>query len=62
MELRDLPPGARGSGRIGRQRSVPAALELIGDRIWWPSTARRGGAVLHEEIDEPEPEEAGVQI
>jgi RND superfamily putative drug exporter len=27
---------------------VPAAIELIGDRIWWPSTAEGGGHVLRE--------------
>ena len=33
---------------IVRTIMVPAAVELIGDKIWWPSTAT-GGAVLHEE-------------
>jgi len=46
---------------IVRSIMVPAAVELIGDRIWWPSTARgRGG--LREETGEhavPEPSEAG---
>jgi RND superfamily putative drug exporter len=40
---------------IVRTIMVPAAVELIGDRIWWPSTASAGGP-LHEETDEPEPE------
>lgn len=30
---------------IVRTIMVPAAVELIGDRIWWPSSARRGGGV-----------------
>ncbi|MDQ4042160.1 MAG: MMPL family transporter, partial [Actinomycetota bacterium] len=37
---------------VVRTIMVPAALELIGDRIWWPSTARGGGRMLSEE---PEP-------
>ena len=36
---------------IVRTIMVPAAVELIGDKIWWPSTAQSGGA-LHEETDE----------
>jgi putative drug exporter of the RND superfamily len=32
---------------IVRTIMVPAAVELLGDRIWWPSTAAGGG--LHEE-------------
>ncbi len=42
---------------VVRTIMVPAALELIGDRIWWPSTARGGGRVLREE-PEPAPEPA----
>jgi putative drug exporter of the RND superfamily len=47
---------------IVRTIMVPAAVELIGDRIWWPSTASGGGRVLHEDTGEqplPEPSEAG---
>ena len=33
---------------IVRTIMVPAAVELIGDKIWWPSTAT-GGVVLHED-------------
>ena len=33
---------------IVRTIMVPAAVELIGDKIWWPSTAQAGGA-LHED-------------
>ena len=40
---------------IVRTIMVPAAVELLGDKIWWPSTAQ-GGAVLHEHAeDRPEP-------
>jgi RND superfamily putative drug exporter len=36
---------------IVRTIMVPAAVEVIGDKIWWPSTAKgRGG--LHEEIED----------
>ena len=31
---------------VVRTIMVPAAVELIGDRIWWPSTARGGSHVL----------------
>jgi RND superfamily putative drug exporter len=46
---------------IVRTIMVPAAVELIGDKIWWPSTAKAGGR-LHEETSEQalaEPAEAG---
>ncbi len=36
---------------IVRTIMVPAAVELIGDKIWWPSTAESGGA-LHEDTGE----------
>jgi putative drug exporter of the RND superfamily len=39
---------------VVRTIMVPAALELIGDRIWWPSTAQ-AGSVLGEDV-EPERE------
>ena len=45
---------------IVRTIMVPAAVEVIGDKIWWPSTARAGGR-LREETGEhplPEPSEA----
>ena len=35
---------------------VAAAVELIGDRIWWPSSARGGGAALKEAPVVPEAE------
>ena len=34
---------------VVRSVMVPAAVELIGDRIWWPSTAKGGGGALREE-------------
>src|SRR4051794_11054587 len=39
---------------IVRTIMVPAAVELLGDRIWWPSTAQGGGFALreHAEADE----------
>ncbi len=46
---------------IVRTIMVPAAVELIGDKIWWPSTAQAGGR-LHEETGEQalaEPVEVG---
>jgi RND superfamily putative drug exporter len=49
---------------IVRTIMVPAAVELIGDKVWWPSTAQ-GAGVLHEDTGEhpavpvPAPEEAG---
>jgi RND superfamily putative drug exporter len=43
---------------IVRTVMVPAAVELLGDRIWWPSTARGGGHALRESA---EPERAGIR-
>jgi RND superfamily putative drug exporter len=46
---------------IVRTIMVPAAVEVLGDRVWWPSTARAGGR-LREETGEhalAEPAEAG---
>jgi RND superfamily putative drug exporter len=43
---------------IVRTLMVPAAVELLGDRIWWPSTARGGGHALRESA---EPERAGIR-
>jgi putative drug exporter of the RND superfamily len=28
---------------VVRTIMVPAAIELLGDRVWWPSTAKGGG-------------------
>ena len=46
---------------IVRTIMVPAAIELIGDKAWWPSTAQKGGGFLGEDTGEhalPEPAEA----
>jgi RND superfamily putative drug exporter len=43
---------------IVRTIMVPAAVELLGDRIWWPSTASRGGALRERPDAEPQPESA----
>jgi RND superfamily putative drug exporter len=48
---------------IVRTIMVPAAVEVIGDKIWWPSTARAGGRLREEtgehQVPDPEPAEAG---
>ena len=42
---------------IVRTVMVPAAVEVLGDRVWWPSTAEGGGRALREHVDaEPESE------
>jgi uncharacterized membrane protein YdfJ with MMPL/SSD domain len=35
---------------------VPAAVELLGDRVWWPSTAEGGGRALRETAAAAEPD------
>ena len=48
---------------IVRTVMVPAAVELLGDRVWWPSTAQGGGHALREHVEpevEPEPEREPV--
>jgi RND superfamily putative drug exporter len=46
---------------IVRTIMVPAAVEVIGDKIWWPSTAKAGGRIREDtgEHPLPEPAEAG---
>ena len=46
---------------IVRTIMVPAAVEVIGDKIWWPSTARAGGRIREDTGEHalPEPSEAG---
>jgi RND superfamily putative drug exporter len=39
---------------VVRTIMVPAAVELIGDRIWWPSSATGGGGLLRERQAEPQ--------
>jgi putative drug exporter of the RND superfamily len=36
---------------VVRTIMVPAAVELLGDRVWWPSTARGGRHALREHVD-----------
>jgi putative drug exporter of the RND superfamily len=43
---------------IVRTIMVPAAVELIGDKIWWPSTAEAGGALREETGEHPQVEPA----
>ncbi len=46
---------------VVRTIMVPAAVELLGDRVWWPSTARGGGHALREHAEpeeQPAPEAA----
>jgi RND superfamily putative drug exporter len=43
---------------IVRTIMVPAAVELIGDKVWWPSTARAGGALREETGEHPAVEPA----
>jgi putative drug exporter of the RND superfamily len=40
---------------VVRTIMVPAAVELLGDRVWWPSTARGGGHALREHAEAEEP-------
>jgi RND superfamily putative drug exporter len=37
---------------IVRTIMVPAAVELLGDKVWWPSTAQGGGSALSEDTGE----------
>jgi RND superfamily putative drug exporter len=37
---------------IVRTIMVPAAVELLGDKVWWPSTASGRGGMLHEDTSE----------
>jgi RND superfamily putative drug exporter len=43
---------------IVRTIMVPAAVEVIGDKIWWPSTARAGGRLREETGEHAVPEPA----
>jgi RND superfamily putative drug exporter len=43
---------------IVRTIMVPAAVELIGDKVWWPSTAAGRGALREETGEHPLPAEA----
>jgi RND superfamily putative drug exporter len=46
---------------IVRTIMVPAAVELIGDRIWWPSTPSGGRPALREQTPPPEVEPAATR-
>jgi RND superfamily putative drug exporter len=39
---------------VVRTIMVPAAVELLGDRVWWPSTAQGGGHALREHVEAEE--------
>ena len=41
---------------VVRTIMVPAAIELIGDRIWWPSTSKGGGGALRERSSDAHPQ------
>ncbi|MFL5906331.1 MAG: MMPL family transporter [Solirubrobacterales bacterium] len=43
---------------IVRTIMVPAAVEVLGDRVWWPSTARAGGRLREETGEQPLPKPA----
>jgi putative drug exporter of the RND superfamily len=36
---------------VVRTIMLPAAVELIGDRIWWPSTAQGGSQLFHDKVE-----------
>src|SRR6476646_5507029 len=40
---------------VVRTIMLPAAIEVIGDRIWWPSSPSGGSAVLRDQVPETEP-------
>ena len=46
---------------IVRTIMVPAAIELIGDKIWWPSTAQSGGTLREETGRRLEKASAGAE-
>jgi RND superfamily putative drug exporter len=46
---------------VVRTVMVPAAIELLGDRVWWPSDAKGGGRALRESADIDE-DGAGVEV
>ena len=39
---------------VVRTIMVPAPVEFLGDRVWWPSTARDGGHALREHAEPDE--------
>jgi putative drug exporter of the RND superfamily len=49
---------------IVRTIMVPAAIELLGDRIWWPSSPEAGGGLREATEDEPgvQPPPTGMPV
>ena len=43
---------------VVRTIMVPAILEVVGDRVWWPSSAGGGAHALHEPVSTPSAEPA----
>ena len=41
---------------VVRTIMVPAAVELLGDKVWWPSTAAGGGGALRERSSDTHPQ------
>ena len=41
---------------VVRTIMVPAAVELLGDKVWWPSTAKSGGGALRERSSDSHPQ------
>jgi RND superfamily putative drug exporter len=39
---------------VVRTIMVPAAVELLGDKIWWPSTAQGGAHLFHDQVEPSE--------
>jgi putative drug exporter of the RND superfamily len=40
---------------VVRTIMVPAIVELVGDKVWWPSTAQGGGHTMHEATEDERP-------
>jgi RND superfamily putative drug exporter len=40
---------------VVRTIMVPAIVELVGDKVWWPSTAQGGGHTMHEATEQDRP-------
>ncbi|HMJ04115.1 MAG TPA: MMPL family transporter [Conexibacter sp.] len=47
---------------VVRTIMVPAAVELLGDRVWWPSTAAAGGGRALREHAEAEEARAAEPV
>jgi RND superfamily putative drug exporter len=44
---------------VVRTIMVPAIVELVGDRVWWPSSPAGGSHALHEATEPAEPVPVG---